>query len=420
MTIGTLLKSFPQGSIAAKQLIEISIGRKRLERLTERIGAERLQARELETVAAENMRLMPKIDGPPGVTPPVVCAVMGDGGRFQKVDQHPDSKTHWFEYKAAICLELGNLRKADDPSLPEGDPCPEVPSFLLNFEQVETLTREIGQKSASPPETDDDDDPTVGDGTNEPHDLEAILAAAKACSQHESRSSRDLPLSPRVKHRDVVATLGDCNELSRLLVARAWNLGMFQAERKAFIGDGGAWLWTIWEREFKPFDFVGILDIIHAVTHVFAGAMAGKPSRTGWLVYDRWIHWIWSGQVAMVIQELESRQQELGFPTDDDGVTSHRQIVAATLTYLRNQQSRMDYPKYRRQGLPITSSHIESTIKELNFRIKGSEKFWSDDGGEAILQLKADSLCDSEPLTKFWNNRPQTRTGFHACTRTKT
>jgi hypothetical protein len=420
VTVGTLLKSFPQGSIAAEKLLNVSIGRKRLERLTERIGAERIEARELETTAVEKLTLMEKIAGPPGVKPPTACAVSGDGGRLQKVNQHPDSKTHWFEYKAAICLELGNLHHADDPSLPEGDPCPEVPSFLLNFEQVETLTREIGQKAAAVPKTENDDDPVVGEGTNEPHDLEATLAAAAARLQRESSSPRNLPLSPRVKSRDVVATLGDCNELSRLLVARAWNLGMFQAERKGFIGDGGAWLWTIWEREFKPYDFVGILDIIHAVTHVFAGAMAGQPSQTGWLVYDRWIRWIWSGHVAKVIVALETRQQEVGLPTDEDGVTSPRKIVDATLTYLRNQQSRMDYPQYRRQGLPITSSHMESTIKELNFRIKGSEKFWGDDGGEEILHLKADTLCDSDPLTEFWNKRQQTRTGFHACTQSKT
>jgi hypothetical protein len=33
------------------------------------------------------------------------------------------------------------------------------------------------------------------------------------------------------------------------------------------------------------------------------------------------------------------------------------------LTYYRNNLARMNYPKYRQQGLPITSSHIESTIK---------------------------------------------------------
>ena len=313
--MGVLLKSFPQGSIALQKLIDLTFGRKRLERLTERIGAERVQARELETASVAELTLMQKVHGPAGVTPPTACAVMADGGRHQRVDQNPASKTHWFEYQAGICLELGNLHSADDASLPEGDPCPEVPSFLVNFEQVETLAREIGQKAAAVPETDDSDDSddlSAGKAIREPVDLEAVLTAAAVSSPPESASTGELPLSPRVKRREVVATFGDCREFGRRLVARAWLQGMFPAVRKGFVGDGGAWLWTLWEREFKPFGFVGILDIIHALTHVFAAAMAGQTQRVGWAVSCEWIGWVWSGQVTKVIAALESRQQELG------------------------------------------------------------------------------------------------------------
>ncbi len=38
----------------------------------------------------------------------------------------------------------------------------------------------------------------------------------------------------------------------------------------------------------------------------------------------------------------------------------------------------MRYDEYRRQGLPFTSCHIESTIKQINRRVKGSENFWSE------------------------------------------
>jgi len=36
----------------------------------------------------------------------------------------------------------------------------------------------------------------------------------------------------------------------------------------------------------------------------------------------------------------------------------------------------MNYPEYRRLGLPISSAPVESVIKPLNRRVKGSEKFW--------------------------------------------
>lgn len=62
------------------------------------------------------------------------------------------------------------------------------------------------------------------------------------------------------------------------------------------------------------------------------------------------------------------------------------------------------------QGLPLTSSDIESTIMQMNIRRKGVEKFVQHDTGEALLQLRADSLSDSQPLTTLWadwlNNQP--------------
>ena len=149
------------------------------------------------------------------------------------------------------------------------------------------------------------------------------------------------------------------------IVARTWPLGMFPAERQGFVGDGGAWLWKLFETEFQPFGFVGILDIIHGVTHRFAAALAGRDRRTGWTLDREWITWVWQGEVRHVSTALEARQQELGEPTSADSSTSPRRIVSSTLTYLRNQSPHRNDPAYRTAGLPLTSSHRESTMKEL-------------------------------------------------------
>ena len=53
-------------------------------------------------------------------------------------------------------------------------------------------------------------------------------------------------------------------------------------------------------------------------------------------------------------------------------------------------------------------------VKELNYRVKGSEKFWSTAGGSGVLQLKADTLSESKPLREFWSRRQETRTGFRS------
>jgi hypothetical protein len=67
----------------------------------------------------------------------------------------------------------------------------------------------------------------------------------------------------------------------------------------------------------------------------------------------------------------------------------------------------MDYPRYRRLGVPITSSPVESWIKQLNHRVKGSEKFWDDDQkSEAVLQVRAAWLGEDEELQRYLRERP--------------
>lgn len=217
--------------------------------------------------------------------------------------------------------------------------------------------------------------------------------------------------------REIVASRCDSQKFGEHLASTAWSHGLFAAPRKAFIGDGQNWIWTEWERHFKPYGFVGILDFIHALTHVYAAAVAGRTVTEGWTVYVRWITAIWQGDVSSVIAELHVRQHELGMPAEDDGETNPRKLVAKTLTYLQNQQSRMNYPEYRRQGLPLTSAHMESTIKQLYRRLKGTEKFWTEDGAEALLQLVADELCTSHPITEFWRMRSARQMSFRTYTK---
>src|SRR6185312_258567 len=75
--------------------------------------------------------------------------------------------------------------------------------------------------------------------------------------------------------------------------------------------------------------------------------------------------------------------------------------------YIENNQKRMDYPRYRRAGLTITSSPVESWVKQLNQRVKGSEKFWNDDqNAETMLHLRAAWLGDDEELAQHLRDRP--------------
>jgi len=139
--------------------------------------------------------------------------------------------------------------------------------------------------------------------------------------------------------------------------------------------------------------------------------MAGGSLAEGLPRFATSLSALWSGDVEAVIAALESRQTVLGEPQESDSETHPWTKLAEALGYFRNQKDRMRYAEYRRSSVPITSSHVESTIKQINRRVKGTEKFWSEPGSEAILQLRADLLSETEPLMKFWTRRAEQATG---------
>jgi hypothetical protein len=212
-----------------------------------------------------------------------------------------------------------------------------------------------------------------------------------------------------VGQRRVLASRLRWPAFAPVVAAAAWAWGLQGAARKAFVGDGSANHWRLQRRFFGS--FTPVLDFIHALSYVYAAATAGQARAAGWACYRQWIGWVWQGQVARVIVALEGRRAEFGLPEGDEPETSPRQVVVRALTYLRNQQDKMRYDEYRRQGLPITSSLMESVVKQVNRRVKGTEKFWSEDGAEAILQLRADQLSEDQPLEGFWQRRQETATG---------
>ena len=86
--------------------------------------------------------------------------------------------------------------------------------------------------------------------------------------------------------------------------------------------------------------------------------------------------------------------------------TDPYEILRVTIGYLANNRGRMDYPRYRRAGLPTCSGLVESLIKQFNRRVKGTEKFWDPTRAEMILQLRAAYLSEDERLAKHMNSRP--------------
>lgn len=152
-----------------------------------------------------------------------------------------------------------------------------------------------------------------------------------------------------------------------------------------------------------------MLDFIHPLSYLFLAAKSVYPDSAAdaWHQYLAWMRGCWQGEVEQVLEELRVWQNKLGEPPKEALETDPRKIVAATVRYLENNRSRMDYPSYRRAGLPVTTAWMESLVKEMNYRVKGTEMFWNDpEGVEAILQVRAAALSDDDRLSKYLGHRP--------------
>jgi hypothetical protein len=350
------------------ELAEQRVSRERVQRWTKRVGTECVEQAERLSHAYRALPLPEQQKSPTGRSPQVACVMM-DGGRIQVRDRHQegrDAKGYWKESLVGCCLSMVSEVQAEDP-------CPTIPQTFVDRERMRELSREIKGFSTS---GEDDADPG-----EEPLD---------------ERHGR-----PETLVKSVVATRAGKDALGRRLVAEAHSRGFQAARRKAFVADGSATNWGVHKKYFSH--YTPILDFTHAVCYVYAAAMAGRAAAAGWRDYVQWAQWLWEGSTGKLIAAVTGRADELGPPPEGDE-TSPAAIVAKTLSYLQNQRGRMKYPEYRCLGLPITSSHIESTIKQINRRMKGTEKFW-DHGAEPLLQLVAGQLSQTGRLDRFWRNR---------------
>jgi hypothetical protein len=377
--------SFADASEDLRELAGISISPAHLERLAERIGSEWAAVRDAE-VAAFRARELPR-----AVTHTApMSAVMLDGGRVRtRADDQPRGvhDPHWRETKVACCLSVSNRVHAADPQ-------PEPPSKLLDPPRVVRLVAELKARGGT----------AVAD---------ARAGGASADSKRRKRRRKHRRRRGTTKRlRTVVATTEDSESFGWQVAAEVQRRGLDRADRKACVCDGQKYNWTIFDLHLLPLGFVAILDFLHLIVYLYAAshALRRKGSVAAWQLYERWVRWAWSGQVGELIAALRDASHRLGTPPPDATEDDPRAIVAETLGYVENNRDRMDYPRYRRLGLPTSSAPVESLIKQLNRRIKGSEKCWLCGGAEKILQVRAAYLSEDARADRLWSHpRPRPR-----------
>jgi hypothetical protein len=277
-------------------------------------------------------------------------------------------------------LSLSSSEQADDPQ-------PEPPSKFLDATRVARLAAEVKRRSR----------PTLG--------------RANAAPAKKRRKKKRRPPASKKRVRTVVASMADSETFGWQMAAEVKRRGLDRARRKACVCDGQQYNWTLFEMHLLPSGFIGILDFVHLLAYLHDAAHAWKKDRgRAWKQYVQWLRWAWSGRIKPLLAALRKAKVNLGEPPPDAADTDPRQIVKDALGYVQNNRLRMDYPRYRRLGLPTSSAPVESTIKQINRRVKGTEKFWLHGGAEAILQLRAAYLSEDDRANTYWSRpRPHAR-----------
>jgi hypothetical protein len=388
---GTAAASFEAASKDLAYLANLSISDERVRRACGHVGTDRMDAHQRLQEAFQKKPLLEQIYAKPAdVEAPDIACVMADGGRYQHLDRTADSPRptsarkgeHWKESRIGLLARMSGAQYDSDPQ-------PELPPELRYAAMAETLS-EMGKTGAK-------------------LDFLAETAGVEIASSTELEGL----VGPTLDSRSVVASRQSWEDFGPLLASQAWYHGFAAASRKVFVSDGSPTIEKMQRTHFAH--YTSVLDILHALSYSLAAARAVSDHEDGAREkYDNWAEKIWKGRVEDVIDELTAYETKLGQPPADVRSDDPREIVRTSRVYYENHTDRMDYPTYRRLGLPLTSSLMESTVKQVSRRVKGSEKYWSSAGGEAMLRLCGEYLSEDEPMEAYWDHRSRHASGTRA------
>ena len=373
-------RSYKRAVIALAEA-DVPVSIKSVERVVHDIGGELVERRDANPKTDEALALQSDL-------PPELAIAECDGGRIRC--RHPDRGpgVHpvgegWRETKVACLIRAQRQTFNEDPQS-EPPRCFSDPRHVAKLAETEALSVAA---------------PIPQDPAPENEVTDEVLEEHPGPTQVDWRPKRLV--------RTVLGSMAESKEFGKQMQREAKRRRFPEAAAKAFLGDGLAWNWSIWKERFS--DFTPILDFIHALSYVFIAAKTvfADSQADAWSQYLVWMRGCWQGDIDQVLDELRVWQTKLGEPAEDAMDQDPRKLLAKTINYLENNRSRMQYDVYRKQGLPITTAWMESLVKEMNYRVKGTEMWWNDpEGAEAILQIRAASLSEDQRLARHLDTRP--------------
>jgi hypothetical protein len=96
-----------------------------------------------------------------------------------------------------------------------------------------------------------------------------------------------------------------------------------------------------------------------------AAQARGGTEQDRWGRYTQWLAWAWRSQRDKLLVALNEACEHTGLPPKGAAESDPRAVLHKARTYVTNNCDKMDYPRYRRLGLPISSAPVESAIPSV-------------------------------------------------------
>ena len=201
--------------------------------------------------------------------------------------------------------------------------------------------------------------------------------------------------------------LAEAGEIARLEAQLLNSPGAAEMRRRVvlWLSDGALWIWNLQERLF-PWAFC-LLDYYHAREHAFACAKAIFDEGDGCesLFVDCIERMLFDGRVREVVEQLRRCVWERALGKGADA--SMEKAILDLAQYYENNQTRMDYPRFLRNGWPIGSGAVESAHRSvLQKRLKQPGMRWSEINVQRMATARA--LYKSAGPERFYEHlRPE-------------
>jgi len=276
---------------------------------------------------------------------------------------------------------LGREIAADERAVVEPDP-PCAPTMYLGMDGTGVPVRkeELLNRPGKQP-----------DGSSKTREVKLVTVWSAEARDEEGFPVRDegsVTYSAAIEsaaQRDVDETP---SEFAQRVWREAQRRGFDRAERRVIIGDGAPWIWNLAGEHFP--DAIQIVDRFHAKEKLYTIAkdIYGPKS-------DLWKPWakrrcdeLDAGDINAILRMLNTH-------------AAASEEARKGVGYFTDNLNRMNYPKFRAEGLCTSSGVVEAGCKTaIGARLKRAGMHWTVAGADAIIALRCCKL--SGRFEDFW------------------